>query len=104
MQTISVVTVIGELEGTPERKAIDTRNGQRKVTEFRVAGCGLRIAAWEERADAVPDEGIVLVQGYLSTRTYEYQGQERTSTDIRATNVQLVTAVAATDNDDLIPD
>lgn len=88
MNTINGVWLVGEVESV-ERKSDVGRNHDR-VAEFRLAGCGLRITAWGDKADQVPDSGVVAVSGYLSTRTYEYEGKERTSTDIRA---NVVTAV-----------
>ena len=87
MNTITSVTAVGEIERV-ERKTIKDKS----VAEFYLVGCGLRISAWEAKADAVPDAGVVAVTGYINTRTYEYEGKERTATDIRATNVQAVTA------------
>lgn len=95
MQTISQVVIVGEVERV-ERKSDVGRNHD-KVAEFYVAGLGLRITAWGDKADQVPDSGLVAVTGYLNTRTYEYEGKDRTSTDIRALTVQ---AIAAADEED----
>lgn len=95
MNTITSVTLVGEVERV-ERKS-DIGKNHDKVAEFYLAGCGLRITAFgEQKADQVPDAGVVAIVGYLNTRTYEYEGKERTSTDIRATSI---TAVAAADDD-----
>jgi hypothetical protein len=85
VNTISQVVLVGEVESL-ERKVVKEKN----VCEFRLRGLGLRISAWEARADAVPGSGIVAVTGYLSTRTYEYEGKQRESTEIRAMQVQAV--------------
>ena len=85
MNTISNVQIIGEIESV-ERKTIKDK----PLTEFRIAGVGLRISAWEARAAQVPDSGLVIVNGYLATRQYEYEGKPRESTDIRCTSIQVI--------------
>lgn len=87
MNTVNQVVIVGEVESV-ERKVIKEKN----VAEFRVAGIGMRISAWEAKADAVPDSGVVVVTGYLSTRQYEYEGKQREATDIRALSVQAIAA------------
>ena len=93
MNTISTVQVIGEIESV-ERKTVKGK----PVTEFRIRDLGLRISAWEARAAQVPDTGIVIVNGYLSTRSYTYEGSQRETTEIRATAVQAIApAIDATE-------
>ena len=91
MKTTSSVLVIGQI--VPESVARKTVN-DKALTEFQVEDCGLRISAWEARAAAVPNSGIVIVNGYLATRTYQYEGKDRTSTDIRATSIQVIEGTA----------
>lgn len=95
MKTITTVTLIGSIDGTPERKTV---NGK-ALTEFRVAEIGLRISAWEARAELVPDSGTVVVSGYLSSRTYKHEGADRVATEVRATNVQVLDTAPAIDDD-----
>ena len=95
MKTTSYVTVIGAIAGTPERKTINNK----ALAEFRVEDIGLRISAWEARADAVPSSGVVIVSGYLHTRTYTHDNQERMTTEIRATTVQTLDLAPAIDSD-----
>lgn len=91
MNTINGVWLVGEVERVERKSGVGKNNDD--VAEFYLAGCGLRITAFgKQKADQVPDAGTVAVSGYLSTRTYEYEGKERTSTDIRANVVQAVTA------------
>jgi hypothetical protein len=94
VNTLSVVTVIGDIDGPVERKVVK----EKKLAEFKVSGIALRISAWEGRADQVPDAGRIVLQGYLLTRTYQYEGKERQSTDIRVTNVQPLDSGVDTDN------
>jgi single-stranded DNA-binding protein len=99
VNTISNVQIIGQIAGTPERKTVTVKGEGKAVTEFRVAGIGLRIAAWERNAAQVPDAGLVIVNGYLSTRQYEYEGKTRESTDIRCTSIQVIDTAPAVDTD-----
>jgi single-stranded DNA-binding protein len=96
VKTITNVQIIGEIAGEPDRKTVNVKGTDKAVTEFRIAGVGLRIAAWEARASEVPDSGIVIVNGYLNTRTYTYEGKDREATDIRCTSIQ---AIAPADSD-----
>lgn len=95
MKTTTLVTVIGTIAGKPERKKVNDKS----VVDFRVEELGLRISAWEARADAVPDAGVIVVSGYLSTRTYMRGEEERVTTEIRATNIQVLDAAPALDPD-----
>lgn len=91
MNTINNVQIIGQIEGTPERKTVNDK----ALTEFRIAGIGLRISAWEQRAAQVPNAGLVIVNGYLRTRTYQYEGSDRTATEITATSIQVIDTAPA---------
>ena len=82
MEPITSVAIVGDVENVT-RKSNVGRDGK-DVAEFYVAGVGLRITAWDRKAADVPDSGVVAVTGYIATRTYEYEGKERTSTEIRA--------------------
>ena len=95
MKPHTSVTIIGEIAGTPERKAINGKD----LTEFLIDGIGLRISAWEQRAREVPNSGMVVVGGYLATRSYKYEGKDRTSTDIRATSIIVVDPAATDDSE-----
>lgn len=102
MKPVSKVVLVGEIEGEVDHKTVTTRRGEAAVAEFYLDGIGLRISAWDKIAEAVPEDGIVVVEGYLNTRHYEYENKPRTSTDIRATNVQAIAvAPAKADDDDL---
>lgn len=93
MNTINSITIVGEIdEDGVTRKTVDSKTEKNvRIAEFRISGIGLRITAFgNERADAVPDEGVVVVQGFVSTRHYEYNGDWRSSTEIKATSVQFV--------------
>jgi hypothetical protein len=88
VNAITNVQIIGDIDpDSIEHKTIKDK----ALTEFRIAGVGLRISAWEARAAQVPASGIVIVNGYLNTRTYEYEGKQRESTDIRCTSIQAIT-------------
>lgn len=96
MKTITTVQLIGNIDGTPERKTV----GDKPLTEFRIDGIGLRISAWRDHAAAVPNSGIVIVNGYLSTRSYTHtaSGEQRQSTEIIAQSVQVLDAGPAIDS------
>lgn len=94
MNLMSSVVLVGDIENVA-RKTVNDKH----VAEFYLAGCGLRISAWEKRAEDVPESGVVAVTGYISTRTYQYEGKDRTSTDIRALTVQAVSV--GLDSDEL---
>ena len=98
MDTIGKATVIGEIDGTPERKKVNEKD----VCDFRVAGLALRISAWEDRAKAVPDRGRVVVEGDLRTRTYTVKGEDRQTTEIIARNI-IVLDVPSGETDDALP-
>lgn len=91
MNAISQVVVAGDIASV-ERKSNVGKNSD-DVAEFYLAGCGLRISAWGKRAADVPDSGRVVVAGYLNTRTYEWEGKDRTSVDIRAMTITPLDAV-----------
>lgn len=88
MNTISTVQLIGTIDGEPVRKTV----GDKPLTEFRIEGIGLRINAWRDNAAQVPNAGIVIVNGYLSTRSYTHEGAQRQSTEIIAQSVQVLDA------------
>ena len=91
MNTITNVQIIGRVAaGTVEHKVIKEKD----LAEFRIEGVGLRISAWEKNAALVPEDGLVVVNGYLSTRQYEYEGKTRESTDIRCTSIQVIETIA----------
>ena len=87
-RTVTQITVVGAITGEVTRKTVKDK----ALAEFYVEDCGLRISAWEKRAEDVPEEGIVVVTGYLSTRSYEYEGKQRQSTDIRAMTITTIDA------------
>jgi single-stranded DNA-binding protein len=91
---ITNVQIIGTIESV-ERKRVN----EKALAEFRIEGVGLRISAWEQRADQVPDHGIVIVNGYLRTRSYTYEGAERTATEITANSIQVIDSTPAVDTD-----
>lgn len=98
MDTTTLATVIGEIEGEVARKTVN----EKALAEFRVKGLALRISAWEGRAQATPDAGAVVVSGYFRTRTYIHNGEDRQTTEIIATNIQpLDVAPSATVDNDL---
>lgn len=99
MNTTSKVLIIGEIDGEPVRKTVK----EKPLTEFAVKEIGLRISAWEARAAQVPASGIVIVEGYLSTRHYQYEGADRTSVEIRATSVQAIDGAPAPKIDNELP-
>lgn len=92
MKTTSRVLVIGDIESV-ERKTINDK----ALAEFRVADLGLRISAWEDRAKQVPERGVVIVEGYLATRSYTHEGVQRQTTEIRATSIQAIEGTTASD-------
>ena len=94
MKTTSILTILGDIAGEVSRKTINDK----KLAEFYVTDIPLRISAWEARADAVPESGSVIVQGYLRSRSYKYEGNDRTATEITATQVQVI-ATAADDSE-----
>lgn len=98
MNPITNVQIIGDI-ATVERKTVNNK----ALTEFRIAGVGLRCSAWEARAAQVPDSGIVIVNGYLATRTYKYEGADRESTDIRVTSIQAIDGATAPKIDNDLP-
>lgn len=91
----TLVVIDGQLHGTPETKYTPT---QKQITNFQVSvpnGFGqnakapsvFKVSAWEEVAVQVaglaPDTKFT-VYGRLVARTYEWQGQTKTATDIVA--------------------
>lgn len=86
MNTIARVMIAGNLADAPQRKTVNNK----ALAEFQIADCGLRISAWAELAAQVPESGALLIEGKLATRTYPYQGQTRTTTEIRASSVTLL--------------
>ena len=93
---IARTVVIGEIESR-DRKMVNDK----KLAEFRVTGLGLRINAWGDLADKVPEDGLVMVEGALKSRTYQNkENQERVSTEITASSVEVIDAAEAADDDD----
>lgn len=88
MNTITTVQLIGMIDGEPVRKTVNDK----PLTEFRLEGIGLRISAWRDHAAAVPNAGIVIVNGYLNTRSYKVDGADRTTTEVIAQSVQVLDA------------
>lgn len=93
MKTITRVFLIGEVdEDGVDRRTVDTKTGKAKVAEFKLEGCGMKITAFgDERAEAVTDEGVLIIEGYIATRQYEYprdSGEWRTAVEIKATSIQ----------------
>ncbi len=95
MNTISTVQLIGAIDGEPIRKTVNDK----PLTEFRLEGVGLRISAWRDHAAAVPNEGIVIVNGYLNTRSYKVDFADPQTTEIIAQSVQVLDAGPAVDPD-----
>lgn len=96
MKTTSIVTIIGDIDPAGvERKVVR----EKKLAEFRVADLAIRISAWEQRAEQVPDSGRVVVQGYLASRTYQVGGQDRTTTEMRATQITAIDHVESLDSE-----
>jgi single-stranded DNA-binding protein len=94
----TLVVIEGQLHGTPETKYTST---QKQITNFQVSvpnGYGqnakapsiFKLSAWEEVAAQVaglaPDTKFT-IDGRLVARTYEWQGQTKTATDIVADSV-----------------
>ena len=98
MNTITNVQIIGDIAAV-ERKTVKDK----ALTEFRIAGVGLRCSAWEAKAAQVPDSGVVIVNGYLSTRTYTYENKERETTEIRVTSIQAIDGAPAPKIDANLP-
>ena len=101
MNTIARTTIIGEVESR-ERKMVNDK----KLTEFRVEGFGLRINAWGDLADKVPEGGIVLIEGNTKTRYYQNKdGQDRSTTEITASSVEVIVPGlgGSADDDDTLP-
>jgi len=95
VKTTTLVTIIGEIDPqTVERKTVK----EKALTEFRIRELGLRISAWEARAAMVPNAGTLVVSGYLSTRTYTHEGQDRQTTEVRATTIQVLDSAPDIDN------
>lgn len=86
MKTITSIQIVGEIDGTPDRKTVKDK----PLTEFRIAGVGLRCTAWEARSAEVPNSGTVIVNGYLNTRNYEYEGKQREAVEIRVQSIQVI--------------
>lgn len=83
-----------------ERK---TLAGGKNVTNFKItdSGLSLRGSAWGEIADQMPAGGRALVEGKLAGRSYERDGQPRTSTEITVSSIEVLNgAPAATADDD----
>ena len=91
----TLVVIEGQLYGTPETKYTST---QKQITNFQVSvpnGYGqnakapmiFKLSAWEEVAVQVaglaPDTKFT-VYAHLNARTYDWQGQTKTATDIVA--------------------
>ena len=91
----TLVVIEGSLHGTPETKYTST---QKQITNFQVSvpnGYGqnakapsiFKLSAWEEVAAQVaglaPDTKFT-IYGRLVARTYDWQGQTKTATDIVA--------------------
>jgi len=100
MNAIARTVVIGSIESR-ERKMVN----EKKLAEFRIEGIGLRVAAWGDLADKVPETGLVMVEGALRTRKYQVEGKDRTSTEIIASSIEIIEVAAAdaSDNDDDLP-
>lgn len=91
----TLVVLEGQLHGTPESKY--TTSGK-QIANFSVAvpnGFGqnakapsvFKVSAWEELASQVVDlapDSKLTVYARLTSRTYEWQGQTKTATDIVA--------------------
>ena len=93
---IARTVVIGTIESR-DRKMVNDKH----LTEFRIGGLGLRINAWGDLADKVPEDGLVMVEGALKSRTYQNkENQERVSTEITASSVEVIDAAEAADDDD----
>jgi len=94
----TLVVIEGQLHGTPETKYTST---QKQIANFQVSvpnGFGqnakapsiFKLSAWEEVAAQVaglaPDAKFT-VYGRLVARTYDWNGQTKTATDIVADSV-----------------
>ena len=91
----TLVIIEGQLHGSPETKYTST---QKQITNFQVSvpnGYGqnakapsiFKVSAWEEVAALVAGleaDTKFTVYGRLVARTYEWQGQTKTATDIVA--------------------
>ena len=94
MNAIARTVIIGTIESR-ERKIINEKN----LCEFYVAGVGLKISAWGDIATKPEVGKPVVVEGSLRTRSYEYEGKQRQSTEIVASSIEFIEAAAADDDD-----
>lgn len=88
------VVIVGDIEGEVVRKPVNGAD----VAELRIAGFGIRIAAWRDLAAAVPASGTVIIEGRMKTRHYTKDGQDRTTTEVTVSSIEVLTG-AATDDD-----
>ena len=95
MKTTTILTILGDIAGEVSRKTVNDK----KLAEFTIEDIPLRISAWEGRADAVPESGAIVVQGYLRSRHYQYEGKDRTAVEITATQVQALDPAPPSDED-----
>ncbi len=84
---------------------IKTDIGAKKMTvaNFYIAedGARFRCAAWGDLSAQVPSSGRVLLEGRVTGRQYEKDGQTRTSTEI---TVSTIERLAASPEEDDLPD
>jgi single-stranded DNA-binding protein len=72
----------------------------KKLTEFRIEAFGLRLNAWGDLADKVPEPGgSVIVEGKTATRTYmNKSNEERSTTEITASSIEVLSTADADDD------
>lgn len=89
--TVARVVIVGQIAGEIATKTVN----ESALAEFHVEGVGLRINAWKDLAAKVPASGLVIVEGALRTRTYQYEGKDRESVEITASSITVIGTAAA---------
>jgi len=98
---VNRVILSGPVDSDPEIRTTTTNN--KTVGSFRIdTGKGwFTITAWEDLAKDMPPKGTyVLVDGRLSTRSYDKDGTKVYVTEVVASTIEVVGAVAAEAPDD----
>jgi hypothetical protein len=98
MDPVFRTVIVSTIEGEAEQKKVNDKD----LAEFYVTGLGLKIGAWGDLAAKVPGPGaLVLIEGRIRTRSYQYEGKDRTSTEIVASSIENLSPADAIPDDDL---
>lgn len=96
MTPIARIVIVGQI-GAVEQKSV---NGK-QLAETRIDGLGLRINAWGDLAKSVRPGITAVIEGAVKTRSYQAQGQDRTTTEITASSVVPLDTAEVDDDDSL---